>query len=100
MCESIFVKHASSLHKQVNNAKRLQEIMMSATTGIHFPQCHNIKAHIIQRFIVFRIRIHLKDLSKKEHERQKAAMEARKFASASTARKAAQESPSLSVLQA
>ncbi|KAL1476312.1 hypothetical protein MTO96_036603, partial [Rhipicephalus appendiculatus] len=100
MCESIFVKHASSIHKQINNAKRLQDIMMSATSGIYFPQCHNIKAHIIQRFTVFRIRIHLKDLSKIEREKQKAALEARKFPSASTARKAAQERPSCCVLQA
>lgn len=99
MCEGIFVKHAPTLHKQANNVKRLQDIMMSSTSGAHFPECHSIKAHIIQRFIVFRIRIYLKDLSKTQRERQKAALEVRKFASVSTARKAAREGSSCSVLQ-
>lgn len=87
VCETVFRRNEDVLHEPRGCTDKLVEKIAKAATAIHFPDCHPIKRHLIRRFVVMRIRIFLKELSRCQRQNQKQALEARKFASASTARK-------------
>ncbi|CAN8021034.1 unnamed protein product [Ixodes persulcatus] len=85
--EAVFRRNEDILHKHTNCTDVLVDKMTKATEHVGFPDCHPIKMHLLRRFTMLRIRIYLKEVSRCEHQKQKKALESRKFPSSSTARK-------------
>lgn len=87
VCETVFRRNEDVLHEPKGRTDNLVEKITKAAAAVHFPDCPPFKTHLIRRLVVMRTRIFLKELSRCQHQKQKKALEARKFASAATARK-------------
>lgn len=55
--ESIFRKYFTVISSQNVNIKEFYLKQMSTLCSMEIPDCHNLKNKIIQRFVVFRLKI-------------------------------------------
>lgn len=86
ICEKVFLANQVALRKP-QSTDILVKKMAAASAGIDFPSCHGAKQNLTRRFVVLRIRIHLKEESRLQRAKEKAKLASRKFASASTSKK-------------